>query len=92
MPGDVSIVGFDDLPDSAFFIPALTTVRQDFQVVGRRCIEMLLALIRGEGVTASAPVVPELIVRQSTGVPRTGLPSAPDLQPDKRPDVWSAAR
>jgi DNA-binding LacI/PurR family transcriptional regulator len=84
VPGDVSIVGFDDLPDSGFFIPALTTVRQDFRVVGRRCMEMLLALIRGERVTAAEPVAPELIVRQSTEAPRSGL-VPPSAVPVRRP-------
>jgi DNA-binding LacI/PurR family transcriptional regulator len=70
VPGDISVVGFDDLPESGFFIPALTTIRQDFQVVGRRCIEMLLGLIRGNDIATPEPVAPELIVRESTAAPR----------------------
>lgn len=71
VPGDLSVVGFDDLPEAPFFIPALTTVRQDFEEVGQRCMETLLALMRGEAKPAPAPVVPELIVRESAAPPRS---------------------
>ena len=70
VPDDLSVVGFDDLPEAPFFIPGLTTVRQDFEAVGQRCMETLLALIRGEGDIAPAPVIPELIVRRSAAAPR----------------------
>ena len=36
VPEDVSVVGFDDIPESAYFLPPLTTVRQDFGELGRR--------------------------------------------------------
>ena len=42
VPRDVSIVGFDDIPESAHFWPPLTTVRQDFSQVGERCVSMLI--------------------------------------------------
>jgi DNA-binding LacI/PurR family transcriptional regulator len=70
VPADLSVVGFDDLPESPFFIPALTTVRQDFEAVGQRCMETLLALMRGEGTITPVPVIPELIVRESAAAPR----------------------
>jgi DNA-binding LacI/PurR family transcriptional regulator len=50
VPRDVSIVGFDDIPESAHFWPPLTTVRQDFGDLGVRCVTMLLDLIQGTGV------------------------------------------
>ena len=71
VPADLSVVGFDDLPDAPFFIPGLTTVRQDFEAVGQRCMETLLALMRGEGKIAPAPLTPELIVRESAAAPRS---------------------
>jgi DNA-binding LacI/PurR family transcriptional regulator len=49
VPQDVSIVGFDDIPESAHFWPPLTTVRQDFGDLGTRCVTMLLGLIHGAG-------------------------------------------
>jgi len=48
----VSVAGFDDVPESEFFNPPLTTVRQDFGEVGRRSIEILLRKIEGERVPA----------------------------------------
>jgi DNA-binding LacI/PurR family transcriptional regulator len=42
VPEDVAVVGFDDTPESAYFIPPLTTVRQDFQRVGRAAVQLLV--------------------------------------------------
>ena len=66
VPGDVSVVGFDDLPEAPYFTPPLTTVRQDFAELGRRGVELVLARLHGEGFHAD-PVIPQLIVRGSTG-------------------------
>lgn len=61
VPGRVSLIGFDDIPEAAHFWPPLTTIRQDFSVAGRRCVEQLL----DEGDAApSAELV--LIERAST--------------------------
>jgi len=64
-PGEMSVVGFDDIPEAAHFAPPLTTVRQDFAEIGRRAMSMLLALIDG-GDAEQARVLPELVVRAST--------------------------
>lgn len=66
VPEDISIVGFDDLPESAHFFPPLTTIRQNFAEIGRRAIELLLGELRGEGDLSHAPVAPELVLRSST--------------------------
>ncbi|MGQ7349902.1 LacI family DNA-binding transcriptional regulator [Quadrisphaera oryzae] len=68
VPDDVSVVGFDDVPEAAYLVPPLTTVRQDFDALGRRCLEVLLARLRGEPAQVRR-VVPELVVRASTGPP-----------------------
>lgn len=66
VPDDISVVGFDDQPESAYFTPPLTTVRQDFEELGRRCMGIMLAAIEdGEGVSATV-VEPELVVRGSS--------------------------
>lgn len=67
VPHDLSVVGFDDIPEAAYFTPPLTTVRQDFAELGRRCLHLLLARIEGEVTKARVVVAPELVVRQSTG-------------------------
>ena len=69
IPGDVSVVGFDDIPEAAHFWPPLTTVRQDFPELGRRCMALLLDDISaGPGEHRDA-IIPELVVRASTGPP-----------------------
>jgi DNA-binding LacI/PurR family transcriptional regulator len=65
VPDDISVVGFDDIPESAYLNPALTTVRQDFQAIGQRAIDLVTATL--DGSTTSMPLLPpELIVRDST--------------------------
>jgi DNA-binding LacI/PurR family transcriptional regulator len=54
IPGEVSVVGFDDMPESAYFWPGLTSVRQDFAQVGRLCVENLLAQIRDKAPAGPA--------------------------------------
>lgn len=71
VPGDISVVGFDDMPEAANFIPPLTTVRQPFRDVGRRSLQALLAQMEsGTGSDERVMITPELIVRQSTSAPR----------------------
>jgi DNA-binding LacI/PurR family transcriptional regulator len=68
VPRDVSVVGFDDIPEAEFFPPPLTTVRQDFAAVGRNSIGVLLDRIdSGPAQPPQRVVVPaSLIVRAST--------------------------
>ncbi|PZG09183.1 LacI family DNA-binding transcriptional regulator [Nonomuraea aridisoli] len=71
VPDDISVVGFDDIPESEFFSPPLTTVRQDFAAVGRQCIEVLLRQIDTGPATAERLVVPPgFVVRSSTAPAR----------------------
>jgi LacI family transcriptional regulator len=68
VPEDVSVVGFDDIPEAGYLSPPLTTVRQDFDEVGRRCLAALLVLIAADGTpTLPRRVTPTLVVRASTG-------------------------
>ena len=67
IPGDISLVGFDDVPESAYFTPPLTTVRQDFAEAGRRCLRLLVGLIETGEPAENVMVAPELVVRSSTG-------------------------
>ena len=68
VPGEVSVVGFDDVPEAAYYTPPLTTVRQDFSELGRRGVELVLARLRGEELEVE-PVAPRLVVRSTTGPP-----------------------
>ncbi|MFC4223331.1 substrate-binding domain-containing protein [Lysinibacter cavernae] len=66
-PADVSIVGFDDIPEARHFWPPLTSVRQDFRELGRRAIDALLGSIAGDELRLE-PLAPQLVVRESTRV------------------------
>lgn len=78
VPTDISVVGFDDIPEAEFMLPPLTTVRQDFDEVGRRGMATLLRLLdaarreAGPPCTAlpsTVPIEPTLVIRQSTAAP-----------------------
>jgi len=71
VPHDVSVVGFDDVPEAKFYLPALTTVRQDFEQIGRVAVESLIRQIEGAPAEHVAPLEARLIVRDSTAPPST---------------------
>lgn len=67
VPGDVAVVGFDDIPTAADFSPALTTIRQPSKAIGQMAARMLFQLIDGESVEEKEVTLPaELIVRQTS--------------------------
>ncbi len=70
VPTDISVVGFDNVPLSSVFIPAITTIRQPVEELAAQATQVLLKLINGESVQ-NLPVLPtELIVRDSTTSPK----------------------
>ena len=69
VPEDVSVVGFDDVPESGYFLPPLTTVRQDFSELGRRALASLVDRISGGGTGSHVRVPPEFVVRASAAPP-----------------------
>lgn len=77
VPRDVSIVGFDDLPEAKHFLPPLTTVRQDFRALGDRSVEVLRSALEGRELDRHSIIAPLLIVRGSTAPPhQAGATSA----------------
>ncbi|MCD5348237.1 LacI family DNA-binding transcriptional regulator [Agromyces sp. H3Y2-19a] len=66
VPGDISVVGFDDIPVAQHVWPPLTTVYQDYRETGRRAVALLLNQVHGERVLEVEQVVPRLVVRGST--------------------------
>jgi len=69
IPGEVSVIGFDDIPEAPYFTPPLTTVRQDFDEMGTRSVRLLLRMMETGEVVPSGPLVaPQLVVRGSTDV------------------------
>jgi DNA-binding LacI/PurR family transcriptional regulator len=69
VPEDVSIVGFDDTPEAGYYLPPLTTVKQDFGAIGRRCVATLIDRLNGRQTEPSEPIQPELVARSSTAPP-----------------------
>ncbi len=76
VPGDVSVVGFDDIPIAAYLWPPLTTVAQDFPAIGRELVAMVVHQIdTGDLATEHVLIPTRLMVRASAGpapVERTG--------------------
>lgn len=75
VPDDISVVGFDNIPEAAFLTPSLTTVHQDFDEVGRRGLRLLMGIIDGEPERAAADdrVPATLVERQSSAAPRAAI-------------------
>jgi DNA-binding LacI/PurR family transcriptional regulator len=72
IPGEVSVVGFDDIPEAQYFTPPLTTVRQNFAEMGRSSLRLLLGVMQGTTDSPAAlTIAPELVVRRSTAPPRS---------------------
>lgn len=71
IPGDLSVVGFDDLPVASLLDPPLTTVCQPLRKMAATAAELALALGRGEEVPQTGlEIATTLVVRQSTAPPR----------------------
>jgi len=66
VPEDVSVIGFDDVPDAANYRPPLTTIRQDFTTLAHRAVDLLVAEIEGRSITDESVVVPTRLVERSS--------------------------
>jgi LacI family transcriptional regulator len=74
VPDDISVIGFDDVPQAAFQTPSLTTIRQPLHEMGKLAAELLLQRLRSPAkVPPEVAVKPQLIVRESTGPVRPVL-------------------
>lgn len=71
VPGDFSVIGFDDIPFSSCTTPPLTTIRQPRRLIGEAAMTKMLDMVEGKPVRTGAVILPvELIIRGSTGAPR----------------------
>ena len=67
VPEDVSVIGFDDVPEAGYLFPPLTTVRQDFDTLGELIMQkVLIAVEESEPLTEDTPLPTHLVLRQST--------------------------
>ena len=69
VPGELSVIGFDDIPEAAGATPPLTTMAQPLKDMGSRALHMLLELLQGDNVAQHLHLPAELVVRASTGSP-----------------------
>ncbi|MBP2437625.1 LacI family DNA-binding transcriptional regulator [Microbacterium amylolyticum] len=69
VPEDLSIVGFDDIPDAASASPALTTVRQPLREMGAAAVEAIIEMLQGKDTSAHMRLPTRLVVRASTAPP-----------------------
>jgi LacI family transcriptional regulator len=72
IPEDLAVVGFDDIPESAFYYPPLTTIRQGLYELGRIAVQTFMKLRQAEQKDESMPIAhtlmlqPQLVIREST--------------------------
>jgi len=71
IPGDISVVGYDDIVSSAYLVPPLTTIKFPKEEMGRRAAEIILQLARREQNLPPRTIwlPPEWVVRASTAPP-----------------------
>ncbi|GAA1772469.1 LacI family DNA-binding transcriptional regulator [Streptomonospora arabica] len=69
VPEEVSVVGFDDIPEAGSFLPPLTTVHQDFAEVGRRLVQGVLRQLRTESAEPGTTLVPTRLVERASTAP-----------------------
>ncbi|EKN4689915.1 LacI family DNA-binding transcriptional regulator [Yersinia ruckeri] len=71
IPSEVSVIGYDDTADSAYFHPPLTTVRQDFRLLGEKSLSQLISLLGDENPLrpTSQVLATELVLRHTTSPP-----------------------
>ena len=72
IPEDVSVVGFDDIPEAAYLVPSLTTVRQEFNLVGKKAIDRVLEQLKGNNSPEITFLPLHLIERNSTQALKQG--------------------
>lgn len=69
VPGDISVIGFDDLPESRYVLPALTTIAQPLREIGMQAVAQLVAQMAGGAI--ELPALPlRLVLRDTTAPPR----------------------
>jgi LacI family transcriptional regulator len=93
IPEDISIIGFDDIPQSALVRPALTTVRQPLEQMGRVATQLLLDLLNDPDKKINRIELPtELVVRNSVTICKDVLPPINPDEPFEEPGLWFPKR
>ncbi|HEX2996110.1 MAG TPA: LacI family DNA-binding transcriptional regulator [Anaerolineales bacterium] len=71
VPGQLAVIGFDNIPESAYFYPSLTTISQDLQSLGEQAVQIVVEMIQAwqgsQSITAQSKFIrPSLVVRESS--------------------------
>jgi DNA-binding LacI/PurR family transcriptional regulator len=69
VPGDLSLVGYDDIAFAVFVDPPLTTIAQAKRALGQRAMDLALAILDGQGETGNVVLIPHLVERASCAPP-----------------------
>lgn len=71
VPDDLSVIGFDNISQSATFYPPLSTIAQPIETLGRHSLHLLLARITGDESPPQRVVLqPSLVIRESCTIPK----------------------
>lgn len=81
MPVDISVIGYDDTEDSACYIPPLTTIRQDFPLLGKTSVDRLLQLPHGVS-NQDSQLLPVTLVKRKTVLPPDTQTTSPKVLAD----------
>lgn len=76
IPGQISLVGYDDTAESAWYQPPLTTIRQDIRLLGEQSVDRLVAAIQRQTEQTTTPLATELVIRETTA----SVQAAADIQ------------
>ena len=70
IPEDLSVIGFDDVPEAPYFSPPITTILQDFNRLGEAAMELLIFKLAGLKPAKYQALKPQVVLRESTAPPR----------------------
>lgn len=73
VPGQISVVGYDDTADSAWYSPPLTTIHQAFKIAGERSVEWVLSCLSGDDAAVSQTLLPVTLVERASTSPVTSV-------------------
>jgi LacI family transcriptional regulator len=69
VPGDLSVIGFDDIPEASQMTPPMTTVRQPMKTLGATAARMVVSLLAGEPLESTHVLLPTRLVPRATTAP-----------------------
>jgi DNA-binding LacI/PurR family transcriptional regulator len=81
VPGDLSMIGFDDLEITRYTCPTLTTIAQPKEEIGRAAVQRLIELLEGSAPDGKRILIPPMLVMRESTSPNRRLTGAQQIQP-----------